>query len=52
MSNIYKQGENKKQQMFFPPSIDEYASENKQVRAIEDYAELLDVTMFRIGTKI
>ena len=43
MSNIYKQGDNRKQQMFFPPSIDEYVGENNQVRAIDDYVELLDV---------
>ncbi len=43
MSNIYKKGENRKQQMFFPPSIDEYVGENNQVRAIDDYVELLDV---------
>jgi len=24
MSNIYKEGINRKQQMFFPPTIDEY----------------------------
>ena len=42
MSNIYQQGENRKQQMFFPPSIDEYVNENNQVRAIDDYVELLN----------
>jgi len=43
MSNIYKQGEHRKQQMFFPPSIDEYVNEDNPVRAIEDYVELLDM---------
>jgi len=43
MSNIYKQGENRKQQMFFPPSIDEYVDENNPVRAIDDYVEILDM---------
>jgi len=47
MSNIYKKGENRKQQMFFPPSIDEYVSEDNQVRAIEDYVEILD--MVKLG---
>ena len=42
MSNIYKEGENRKQQIFFPPSIDEYVDQDNQVRAIEDYVELLD----------
>ena len=43
MSNIYKQGEHRKQQMFFPPSIDDYVNEDNPVRAIEDYVELLDM---------
>ena len=47
MSNIYKKGENRKQQFLFPPSIDEYVDENNQVRAIEDYVELLD--MVKLG---
>lgn len=47
MSNIYKRGEHRKQQMFFPPSIDEYVSEDNTVRAIEDYVELLD--MVKLG---
>ena len=47
MSNIYKEGENRKQQLLFPPSIDEYVSEDNQVRAIEDYVELLD--MVKLG---
>ena len=47
MDNIYKKGENRKQQMFFPPSIDEYVGEDNQSRAIEDYVELLD--MVKLG---
>ena len=43
MGNLYKDGKNRKQQMFFPPSIDEYVSEDNPVRAIEDYVELLDM---------
>jgi len=43
MSNIYKQSLNRKQQQFFPPSIDEYVSDDNPVRAIEDYVELLDM---------
>jgi len=43
MSNIYKQSLNRKQQQFFPPSLDEYVSQDNQVRAIEDYVELLDM---------
>jgi len=44
MNNIYKKGENRKQQMFFPPSIDEYVSEDNQVRGIDDYVELLNMS--------
>ncbi|CAA6824348.1 MAG: Transposase [uncultured Sulfurovum sp.] len=47
MSNIYKQGEHRKQQMLFPPSIDEYVSEDNTVRAIDDYVELLDMVELR-----
>ena len=49
MDNIYKKGENRKQQMFFPPSIDEYIGEDNQARAIDDYVELLD--MVKLGFK-
>ena len=43
MSNIYKKGENRKQKLFFPASIDEYVSDDNPVRAIEDYVELLNM---------
>ena len=42
-SSNYIQAENRKQQMFFPPSIDEYISSDNPVRAIDDYVELLDI---------
>ncbi len=41
MSEKYKQGINRNQQQFFPPSLDEYVDENNQVRAIELYVEHL-----------
>lgn len=41
--NIYKQGLNRKQQQFFPPSLDEYVDEDNPVRAIDSYIELIDV---------
>ena len=47
MSNIYKKVENRKQQLLFPPSIDEYVDKDNSVRAIEDYVELLD--MVKLG---
>lgn len=43
MGNIYKEGQNRKQQMCFPPSIDEYVSSDNPVRAIEAYVEMLDM---------
>ena len=43
MSNIYKQGQDRQEELYLPPSIDEYVSADNQVRAIEDYIELLDM---------
>lgn len=43
MNNIYKQPHHRKQQLLFPPSIDEYVSEDNQARAIDDYVEILDM---------
>ena len=42
MSNKYKEGINRKQQQFFPPSLDEYVDETNTVRAIDLYVEQLD----------
>jgi len=42
MSTFYKQGKDRKQQMFFPPSLDEYISESSSVRSIDIYIESLD----------
>ena len=42
-SSNYIQAENRKQQMFFPPSIDEYISSDNPIRAIDDYVELLNI---------
>ena len=43
ISSIYIQADNRKQQMFFPPSIDEYVSSDNPVRVIDDYVEMLDI---------
>jgi transposase len=43
MSNIYKEGQDRKENLNLPPSIDEYIGEDNQVRGIEDYVELLDM---------
>jgi len=52
MSNIYKQSLNRKQQQFSPPSLDEYVDQNNQVRAIEDYVELLDMVELGLMLKL
>ena len=43
MSELYKQGLNRNQQLLFPPSIDDYVDEDNHVRAIDAYVELLDL---------
>ena len=42
MSDYYKEGLNRKQQLLLPPSLDEYVSEDNPVRAIDMYVSLLD----------
>jgi len=42
MNDKYKEGINRNQQQFFPPSLDEYVEETNQVRAIDLYVEQLD----------
>ena len=42
MSEYYKEELNRKQQLLFPPSLDEYVSEDNPVRAIDMYVSLLD----------
>ena len=42
MNKKYKEGINRSQQQFFPPSLDELVDEDNQVRAIELYVEQLD----------
>lgn len=44
MNSIYKQGLNRRQQLLFPPSIDDYVDEDNQVRAIDSYVEILDLS--------
>ncbi len=50
ISSVYIQADNRKQQMFFPPSIDEYVSSDNPVRVIDDYVEMLD--MKELGFKL
>jgi len=48
---IYKQGLNRKQQLMFPPSLDELVEEDNVVRAIEAYVNTLDIFKLNIKTK-
>jgi len=48
---IYKQGLNRKQQLMFPPSLDELVEEDNVVRAIEEYVNILDISKLNIKTK-
>jgi len=48
---IYKEGLNRKQQLMFPPSLDELVDEDNVVRAIEEYVNILDISQLKIKTK-
>jgi transposase len=45
----YKEGTNRKQQLFFPPSLDEYVSDENPVRVIDEYVEMLDTHALGFG---
>jgi transposase/RNase H-fold protein (predicted Holliday junction resolvase) len=49
MSELYKQGLNRKQQLLFPPSIDDYVDEDNLVRAIDAYVDVLDLNEFQFS---
>ena len=49
MSELYKKGLTRNQQLLFPPSIDDYVDENNSVRAIESYVELLDLNKLQFS---
>jgi len=48
---IYKEGLNRKQQLMFPPSLDEFVEEDNVVRAIEAYVNTLSIASLKIKTK-
>jgi len=48
---LYKQGLNRKQQLMFPPSLDELVDEDNTVRAIEAYVDTLNISSLKIKTK-
>lgn len=43
MSELYKEGFNRNQQLLFPPSIDDYVDEDNSIRVIDSYVELLEL---------
>ncbi len=48
---IYKEGLNRKQQLMFPPSLDELVEEDNMVRAIDEYVKILNISKLKIRTK-
>jgi len=49
---IYKQGLSRKQQLMFPPSLDELVDENNISRAIEEYVNILNISTLNLKTKL
>ena len=47
----YKQGQNRKQALLFPPSVEDYVDENNPVRAIDAYVNILDMSKLGFFTK-
>ncbi len=43
MSELYKQGEDRNQELLFPPCIDDYVDKNNNVRVIDMYVDILDM---------
>ena len=43
MSDMYKEGLNRKQQLLFPTSLDDYIYEDNSVRAIDAYVDVLNL---------
>jgi len=48
----YKEGNNRKQQLLFPPSLDEYVSEDNVVRVIDEYVEIIDIAKLELDKKL
>jgi len=47
----YKQGQNRKQALLLPPSLEDYVDENNSVRAIDAYVNILDMPKLGFFTK-
>jgi len=48
----YKQGDNRRQQLLFPPSLDEYVSEDNVVRIIDEYVEILNIAELELDKNL
>jgi len=48
----YKEGDNRKQQLLFSPSLDEYVSKDNVVRVIDEYVEILDSTKLELDKNL
>jgi len=48
---LYKRGLHRKQQLMFPPSLDELVEDDNIARAIEEYVNILDIGKLNIKTK-
>ncbi|WP_373004662.1 hypothetical protein [Sulfurimonas sp.] len=44
MSGNYKEGLNRKQQLLFPPSLDEYIDDINPARGIDSYVDILNLS--------
>ena len=47
----YKQGQNRKQALLLPPSVEDYVDENNPVRATDAYVNILDMSKLGFFTK-
>ncbi len=48
----YKQGDNRRQQLLFPLSLDEYVSDDNAVRVIDEYVEILNIAKLELDKKL
>ena len=47
----YKQGQNRKQALLLPPSVEDYVDKNNPVHAIDAYVNILDMSKLGFFTK-
>jgi len=47
----YKEGLNRRQQLMFPPTLDEYVDEDNIVRVIDEYVEILNISKLGLDKK-